>query len=260
MKDYRSFITEAKKALKTVVMAFGRMNPPTVGHQKLVNRVRELADRHNAHHEVIVSHSQDAQKNPLSQEQKLKHAKRYFPGTNIVGSSKEHPNFLAHAQRLHQAGHEHLVMVAGQDRVKEFHDTLKRYNGTHPGALFNFKKISVVSAGARDPDAEGVEGMSASKMREHAKNNNFDEFRKGVPGHVSDEHAKELFHDTRKGMGLHEQVDEACWDGYKAAGMKKKGNRMVPNCVPEEANLDKPTIGRIKARSSGCTKNTERHK
>lgn len=242
MKDYRSFITEAKKALKTVVMAFGRMNPPTVGHQKLVNRVRELADRHNAHHEVIVSHSQDAQKNPLSQEQKLKHAKRYFPGTNIVGSSKEHPNFLAHAQRLHQAGHEHLVMVAGQDRVKEFHDTLKRYNGTHPGALFNFKKISVVSAGARDPDAEGVEGMSASKMREHAKNNNFDEFRKGVPGHVSDEHAKELFHDTRKGMGLHEQVDEACWDGYKAVGMKKKGNRMVPNCVPEEANLDKPTM------------------
>lgn len=243
MKDYRSFITEAnKKALKTVVMAFGRMNPPTVGHQKLVNKVRELAARHNAHHEVIVSHSQDAQKNPLSQEQKLKHAKRYFPGTNIVGSSKEHPNFLAHAQRLHQAGHEHLVMVAGQDRVKEFHDTLKRYNGTHPGALFNFKKISVVSAGARDPDAEGVEGMSASKMREHAKNNNFDEFRKGVPGHVSDEHAKELFHDTRKGMGLHEQVDEACWDGYKAAGMKKKGNRMVPNCVPEEANLDKPTM------------------
>ena len=242
MKDYRSFITEAKKALKTVVMAFGRMNPPTVGHQKLVNKVRELADRHNAHHEVIVSHSQDAQKNPLSQEQKLKHAKRYFPGTNIVGSSKEHPNFLAHAQRLHQAGHEHLVMVAGQDRVKEFHDTLKRYNGTHPGALFNFKKISVVSAGARDPDAEGIEGMSASKMREHAKNNNFDEFRKGVPGHVSDEHAKELFHDTRKGMGLHEQVDEACWDGYKAAGMKKKGDRMVPNCVPEEANLDKPTM------------------
>ena len=242
MKDYRSFITEAKKALKTVVMAFGRMNPPTVGHQKLVNKVRELADRHNAHHEVIVSHSQDAQKNPLSQEQKLKHAKRYFPGTNIVGSSKEHPNFLAHAQRLHQAGHEHLIMVAGQDRVKEFHDTLKRYNGTHSGALFNFKKISVVSAGARDPDAEGVEGMSASKMREHAKNNNFDEFRKGVPGHVSNEHAKELFHDTRKGMGLHEQVDEACWDGYKAVGMKKKGNRMVPNCVPEEANLDKPTM------------------
>ena len=242
MKDYRSFITEAKKALKTVVMAFGRMNPPTVGHQKLVNKVRELAARHNAHHEVIVSHSQDAQKNPLSQEQKLKHAKRYFPGTNIVGSSKEHPNFLAHAQRLHQAGHEHLVMVAGQDRVKEFHDTLKRYNGTHSGALFNFKKISVVSAGARDPDAEGVEGVSASKMREHAKNNNFDEFRKGVPGHVSDKHAKELFHDTRKGMGLHEQVDEACWDGYKAVGMKKKGSRMVPNCVPEEANLDKPTM------------------
>jgi len=246
MKDYKSFIIEAqKKALKTVVMAFGRMNPPTVGHQKLVNRVKQLADQHNAHHEVIVSHSQDAQKNPLTQEQKIKHAKRYFPDTNIVASSKEHPNFLEHAKRLHQAGHRHLIMVAGQDRVKEFHDTLKRYNGTHEGALFNFKKISVVSAGARDPDSEGVEGMSASKMREHAKNNNFDEFRKGVPKHVHDEHARELFNDTRKGMGLHEEMDEACWDGYKAVGLKKKGKRMVPNCVPEENKLDTKFVSGI---------------
>lgn len=241
MKNYRSFIIEAKKGgLKTVVMAFGRFNPPTTGHKKLVDRVHELADTHNAHHEVIVSHSQDAKKNPLTQEQKIKHARRYFSGTNIVGSSKEHPHFIAHAKRLSQAGHEHLIMVAGQDRVKEFHDTLHKYNG--PGKEFNFKKISVVSAGARDPDAEGVEGMSASKMREHAKNNNFDEFRKGVPTHVSDNHAKELFHDTRKGMGLHEELSESCWSGYKSIGMKKKGNRMVPNCVPEEANLDKPTM------------------
>lgn len=239
MKNYKLFVIEAQnKALKTVIMAFGRMNPPTVGHQKLVSKVRELADKHNAHHEVIVSHSQDAKKNPLTQDQKIKHTKRYFSGTNIVGSSKEHPNFLAHAKRLSDAGHEHLIMVAGQDRVKEFRDTLKRYNGKE----FNFKKISVVSAGARDPDSEGVEGMSASKMREHAKNNNFGEFRKGVPGHVSDEHARELFNDTRKGMKLHEEIEEACWDGYKSVGMKKKGNRMVPNCVPEENMLNKPTM------------------
>ena len=230
MKTLSHFLQEAKSTSKSVVMAFGRMNPPTVGHKKLVDKVKELADKYNAHYEVIVSHSQDAKKNPLTQEQKIKHAKRYFPGTNIIGSSKEHPNFIAHAKRLSDAEYEHLIMVAGQDRVKEFHDTLNKYNEKE----FHFKKISVVSAGARDPDAEGVEGMSASKMRAYAASNNFNEFRKGVPEHVSDHHAKELFHDVRKGMNLHEELEEACWDGYKQVGLKKKGKRMVPNCVKEE--------------------------
>ena len=244
MKNYRSFILEAKiKGTKSVVMAFGRMNPPTTGHAKLVDKVRQLAQQHNAHYEVIVSHSQDPKKNPLTQAQKIKHVKRYFPGVNVSGSSKEQPNFFEHAKRLYQAGHDHLIVVAGSDRVKDYHKTLHKYNGTHEGALFNYKKISVVSAGSRDPDAEGTEGMSASKMREHAKSGNFSEFRKGVPSHVSDKHAKELYHDTRKGMGLKQEMNEACWDGYQQVGMKKKNDRMVPNCVPEESNvLNKPTM------------------
>lgn len=202
MKTLSEILSEAKANLKPVVMAFGRMNPPTTGHAKLVDKVHELAKKHNAHHEVIVSHSQDSDKNPLSQENKIKHAKRYFPGTNIRGSSKEEPNFISQAKRLSQAGHKHLIMVAGSDRTKEYKDTLNRYNGKE----FHFKKIDVVSAGHRDPDAEGTEGMSASKMREHAKNKNFAEFRKGVPQHVSDTHAKELYHDVRKGMNLHEST------------------------------------------------------
>ncbi len=104
MKNYKSFILEAKtRGTRPAVMAFGRMNPPTTGHAKLVDKVRQLAQQHNAHHEVIVSHSQDPKKNPLTQAQKIKHVKRYFPGVNITGSSKEHPNFLEHAKRLHQA-------------------------------------------------------------------------------------------------------------------------------------------------------------
>ena len=95
-------------------------------------------------------------------------------------------------------------MVVGSDRVKEMHDKLHQYNGTHPGALYHFKKITVHSAGQRDPDAEGTEGMSGTKMREHAKNNDLHSFRKGVPPHVPEHHAKELMHDVRKGMGLHE--------------------------------------------------------
>ena len=197
MKTFSTFLSEAKENLKPVVMAFGRMNPPTTGHAKLVDKVHELAKEHNAHHEVIVSHSQDKEKNPLSQEQKIKHAKRFFPHTNIVGSSKEHPSFIAHAKRLNQAGHQHLIMVAGSDRVPEYQRVLNKYNGKE----FHCKKISVVSAGHRDPDAEGTEGMSASKMRHHATSGNYSEFRKGIPSHVPEHHAKELYHDVRKEIG-----------------------------------------------------------
>lgn len=197
MKKFQNFLSEAQNH-KPVVFAFGRMNPPTSGHAKLVDKVHSLAQKHDAHHEVVLSHSHDAEKNPLSGSDKLKHAKRFFPQTNISLSSKEHPNFISHAKRLSQAGHKHLIMVAGSDRVKEYRDTLHKYNGKE----FHFKKIDVVSAGHRDPDAHGTEGMSASKMRDHAKKGNFKEFRKGIPDHVADHHAQELFHDVRRGMGI----------------------------------------------------------
>ncbi len=201
IKKFLAFILE-NSDLKPVVMTFGRMNPPTTGHSKLVDKVKEVAEKQKAPHEIIVSHSQDPKKNPLSQEDKIKHAKRFFPGANIVGSSKEAPSLIHHAKRLFQAGHNHLTMVAGSDRVDEYRNLLNKYNGTHEKAEFNFKKIDVVSAGQRDPDAEGVEGMSASKMREHAANGNFDEFKKGVPPHVSEKHAKSLYDDVRKGLGV----------------------------------------------------------
>jgi len=196
---FRDFITEEKE--KTTVLAFGRMNPgPTIGHEKLINTVKSLAKDHKADHLVVMSHSQDPKKNPLSPEQKLKHAKRFFPKINFKTSSKQSPSFLSHAAELHKSGTKHLIMVGGSDRVDEYHKTLHKYNGEGEGKLFNFKSIKVVSSGERDPDAEGAEGMSASKMRAHAAANNFKEFRKGVPSHVSDVHAKELFHDTQQGM------------------------------------------------------------
>ena len=191
-------------AEKTTVFAFGRMNPPTTGHAKLVDKVKEVAKSNKAEHLVVVSHSQDKNKNPLSAEQKLKHTKRFFPNTNIKASSKESPTFLQHAAELHNSGTKHLIMVAGSDRTNEYKEKLNKYNGTGEGKLYNFKSIKVVSAGERDPDAEGVEGMSASKMREHAKNNNYKGFRSGIPAHVSEPHAKELFNDVRSGMQLRE--------------------------------------------------------
>lgn len=188
------------KPKNPVVFSFGRMNPPTTGHKVLVDKVHELAKENNAKHSVVLSHSVDPEKNPLTAEQKLKHAKRFFPKTNLSAASQEDPTFLKHAAKLHAAGHDHLIMVAGSDRVSDYKKTLDQYNGDGEGKLFNFKKIDVVSAGQRDPDAEGDVGMSASKMRAHAITNKFSEFKKGIPSHVHPEHAKELFNDVRKAM------------------------------------------------------------
>jgi hypothetical protein len=203
---FRDFILEATE--KHAVMAFGRINPPTTGHAKLVDKVKDVAQKVGGSHHVVLSHSQDSKKNPLSAKDKLKHAKRFFPNTNLSTSDSEHPTFLHHAAKLHQQGVTHLHMVAGSDRTDEYKKKLAQYNGKHEGALFNFKKITVHSAGERDPDAEGAEGMSASKMRGHASTGNFKEFKKGIPSHVQPHHAKELYSDVRKHMGIKESVDE----------------------------------------------------
>lgn len=188
------------------VFAFGRMNPVTTGHERVIAKVQELARKNNADHTVVLSHSQDPKKNPLTAAQKLKHARRFFPKVNFSASDRESPNFLSQLQKLHKSGVTHIHVVAGSDRVPEYEQTIRKYNGTHKGALFNFKGVTVHSAGERDPDAEGTEGMSASKMREHASKGNFAEFRKGVPSHVSDQHAKSMYDDVRKGMNIHEDV------------------------------------------------------
>lgn len=204
---FLEFLAEEQKE-KHAVLAFGRINPPTTGHQKLVNKVKEVAKSVGGSHHVVLSHSQDKSKNPLTSQQKLKHAKRFFPNTNLSVATKEEPNFLAHAKKLHQSGVTHLHMVAGSDRVPEYKKLLHKYNGTHEGALFNFKDIHVHSAGERDPNAKGTEGMSASKMRSHASAGEYEHFKKGIPSHVPEHHAKELYHDVRKGMNIKESLDE----------------------------------------------------
>jgi len=185
--------------MKTTVLAFGRMSPVSSGHAKLVQKVKDVAKEHNADHKIVLSHTQDSKKNPLSVEDKVRFAKHYFPGTNIEGASKEHPTFLHHAKKLSDSGTEHLVMVAGSDRVDEYHKLLNKYNG-HPGN-HNFKKITVVSAGNRDPDAEGAEGMSASKLRAHAVAGNYKEFKSGLPKGDEKVH-KEMYHKVRSGLKL----------------------------------------------------------
>lgn len=211
-KNMRRRLWEAQE--KHAVLAFGRMNPCTIGHGKLIEKVKSIAAKVGGSHHVVLSHSQDSKKNPLSPAQKLKHARRFFPQTNLSVSSPKSPTYLTQAADLHSKGDvTHLHMVAGSDRVDEFEKTLNKYNGTHKGALFNFKKITVHSAGERDPDAEGVEGMSASKMRAAAQSGNFEEFRKGIPSHVSDKHARELYDDVRRGMNIREENETILSEG-----------------------------------------------
>jgi len=229
MKSFLELVEE-KDAGKHAVMTYGRMNPPTTGHLKLIDKVKEVAAKNKASHHVIVSHTQDAKKNPLSPEQKVKHLKRYAPDTNIEKASKEHPSIFHHAEKLHKQGVTHLHVVVGSDRVKEFKDSLNKYNGKpnkEGHTPYNFKKITVHSAGHRDPDAEGSEGMSGTKMREHAKGGNVKEFRKGVPAHVSDTHAKELMHDTRKGMGIHESYNHGQFKAIFVTGGPGSGKDIV---------------------------------
>lgn len=238
MKSFLDILKEQQEGEKHHVITFGRMSPPTSGHLKLINKVKEIAKKNNATHTIVVSHTQDSKKNPLSAEQKIKHLKRYAAGpiteatkssgTNFKAASKEKPTILHHAVEAHNNGVTHLHVVVGSDRVKEMHHLLHRYNGVEAGhGKYHFKKITVHSAGHRDPDAEGTEGMSATKMREHAKNKNFHEFRKGVPSHVSDSHAKELMHDTRKGMGLHEQYNRGQFKAIFVTGGPGSGKDIV---------------------------------
>ena len=201
---------EVSSAEKHHAMVFGRMNPVTTGHEAVVNTLHKVAKENNAGHSLVVSHSQDAKKNPLSAEDKVKHAKNAFPDTNVSASSKEKPTILHHAAELHKQGVTHLHVVAGSDREKDMHDLLHKYNGQDAAhGHYNFKKITVHSSGERDPDSEGTEGMSASKMREHAASGNKAEFHKGAPSKMKPEHKDAMYNDVRKGMNLKEQAPVA---------------------------------------------------
>jgi hypothetical protein len=194
---------------KHAVFTFGRFNPPTTGHQKLIDAVKNRAETQNAEHHIFASHSQDKLKNPLPYQEKVGFMKKLYPKTNIH-SSDTVKNVLDAAKYLQSRGVTHGTLVVGSDRVDELHNLLSKYN-KHPSSPdydpkkhFYIPHLSVVSAGHRDPDAQGVEGMSASKLRSHAMAGNFKEFSKGVP---QPQHAQALYNSVRGHMGLKEQVE-----------------------------------------------------
>lgn len=184
-----------------VVISFGRMNPMTNGHEKLVTRLKKEAQKRHGDAMLYLSHSTNPKKDPLDFNTKVKFAKTAF-GPIVQNSSAR--TILDVAKEL-TGKYKNLIVVVGSDRVTEFQTLLSKYNGKD----YKFDNIEVVSAGERDPDAEGVTGMSGSKMRAFASANEYEKFKQGVPSKLSDADTKALFTAVRKGMKLDEQIDEA---------------------------------------------------
>ena len=184
------------------VITFGRMNPPTVGHEKLVNEIIKTAIAVKGTPLVYLSKTQDAKKNPLSYDDKIKFGQALF-GKNIIVKSQS-KTIIEVAKELQKKGYKDLVLVVGSDRVKEFDTLLNKYNGKD----YTFDSIDIVSAGERDPDSDGVDGMSASKMRALAAEGNFDLFTKGVPS-KNKSLVDSLYTAVRKGLGINEAINYA---------------------------------------------------
>jgi len=223
-------LRELFEAPATAVMAFGRMNPPTIGHAKLVDVVKSQGGDPF----IFLSQSQKPKTDPLSFNDKLRYAKFFFPEVTI--GNPEVKTIIQALQKIESLGYQQLIYVAGSDRISSFEELINKYNGKD----YNFKSIKVVSAGERDADAEGAEGMSASKLKKLAAEGKLEDwtdetgkkqpgFRSGVP---KPEVADEMFAAVRKGMGL--EVNEIM--GF-ATKTPKRATIKVKKRPPEEDSL-----------------------
>ena len=231
MKNYQTFLTE--KRGDTAVFTYGRFNPPTIGHAVLITAVESISRTKGGDFFVYPSHSQDSNKNPLDQTSKIKYLKKMFPrySRNIIKSASQHA--LEVAVELYDKKYANLVMVVGSDRVREFQSLLDTYNGEKDKkhGFYDFDKIEVVSAGERDPDAEGAVGMSASKMREAAVKGDFQSFRMGIPDTLSDKDTMAMFNDIRKAKRLDVIKEGSKW--------KNINFEYTPKRVVEELSKEK---------------------
>ena len=204
ISSFKHYLIEEEK---TVYFTFGRMNPPTTGHEKLMN---ELSKKSGSNpYKVYLSQSTDKKKNPLDFKYKVKTVRKFFPKhARSVMLNKKVKNVFDAVTEMYNDGFKNITMVVGSDRINEFSTLLKKYNGVKGRhGLYNFNKINVISAGDRDPDADDISGMSASKMRSLANEGNFTQFSQGLPRNVSNADAKKVYNEVRKGMGLKEQIE-----------------------------------------------------
>jgi hypothetical protein len=201
--SFKQFVSNEDK---TAYFTFGRMNPPTVGHGKLLDKLAMVSSKKS--YFVYLSQSQNPKKNPLDYSSKVKFARKMFPKhARSIMINKKVKTAIDVLVAIYQQGFKNIVMVVGSDRIHEFDALLNRYNGKKARhGFYNFESIKVVSAGERDPDSEGVKGMSASKMRDFATENDFASFSFGLPKEMNNKEARNLFVAVRKGMGIKEET------------------------------------------------------
>ena len=180
---------------ETLTIAFGRFNPPTVGHGKLLSAAKKAAAGEDL--KIYPSRSQDAKKNPLDPDMKISFMKKMFPDfSEVIINDDDMRTIFNVLVAADEAGYKNVNIIVGSDRQAEFENLATKYNGE----LYNFDNIRVISAGVRDADAEGVEGMSASKMRKAVMDDDYDSFRRGTPKELDDGDTTALFDAVRSGM------------------------------------------------------------
>jgi len=233
---------EVEKTKGTLTVAFGRFNPPTTGHEKLLNQVAKSSDEDD--YIIVPSRSQDAKKNPLDADSKVGVMRQMFPkhSEKIVNDPANRTIFDV-LKKAHNDGYAGVRVVGGADRQKEFDKLVNNYNGK----LYQFDKVEVVSAGDRDPDADDVSGMSASKQRKAAAEGDLKSFMKGIPSSMEKKAAEELYKNIRKAMNIKEG-----WNLWEIAP-KFDWESLRENYVGEKVyqigqlveNLNTGLIGRI---------------
>ena len=188
---------------ETLTIAFGRFNPPTVGHGKLLSAAKKAAAGEDL--KIYPSRSQDAKKNPLDPDMKISFMKKMFPDfSEVIINDDEMKSIFNVLVAADEAGYKNVNIIVGSDRQAEFENLATKYNGE----LYNFENIRVISAGVRDADAEGVEGMSASKMRKAVMDDDYDSFRRGTPKELDDGDTTALFDAVRSGMKVKKKKKE----------------------------------------------------
>ena len=235
---------DVPKTKGTLTIAFGRFNPPTVGHQQLMDVAAQSAEADGGDYLIYPSRSQDKKKNPLDPDTKISYMRKMFPAHSerIVNDGGNRTIFDV-LKKAHNDGYTNVRIVGGSDRVKEFEKLSNNYNGQ----LYAFDAIEVISSGERDPDAKGVEGMSASRMRLAAAEGDFRKFREGLPPDMKRGSAQELFDSVRASMGINEN-----WNIWEIAP-KLDQQTLRENYVSEKIfqigklveNLNTGLVGRI---------------
>lgn len=190
------------KTRGTLTIAFGRFNPPHAGHQQLMDTAAAAAEAEESDYMIVPSRSNDPKKNPLDADTKVAFMRGMFPQhSSRIQNDQNTRTIFDVLKKAHNDGYTNVRIVGGADRVKEFDKLANNYNGS----LYQFDNVEVVSAGDRDPDADGVEGMSASRLRLAASENDFKTFMSAMPEGFPRREAKQLFDTTRMSMGINEE-------------------------------------------------------